>query len=139
MLKNINRDSAGTAFAARTKKLRFIVLHITNSPSGESALTKISPLQNDLTAPLLTLAGAFDKQTTVNDSRLVSLLADIDSSRGVYYPISLYKDKKENPNNDPEEPYAMNWFISQHILERMNVRLHNQPYLDSLVHKILKR
>lgn len=90
VLKNINRDSAGTAFASRAKKLRFVALHITNSPLGESALTKVSPLSNDLAAPLLTLAGAFDKQTTVNDSRLVSLLADIDSSRGVYYPISLY-------------------------------------------------
>ena len=139
MIQNINKDSVGTAFAARARKLRFVVLHITNSPSGESALTKVSPLQNDLTAPLLTLAGAFDKQTTVNDSRLVSLLGDIDSSRGVYYPISLYKDKKENPRNEPEEPYAMNWFISNHIIERMNVRLHHQPYLDSLIHKILKR
>jgi hypothetical protein len=139
VIRNINTDSTGTAFGARAKKLRFIALHITNSPSGESALTKVSPLSNDLSAPLLTLAGAFDKQTTVNDSRLVSLLADIDSSRGVYYPISLYKDKKENPNNEPEEPYAMNWFISQHILERMDVRLHNQPYLDSLINKIFKR
>jgi len=139
VIRNINKDSAGTAFAVRTKKLRFVVLHITNSPSGESALTKVSPLQNDLTAPLLTLAGAFDKQTTVNDSRLVSLLADIDSSRGVYYPLSLYKDKKENPTNEPEEPYAMNWFISEHVLERMNARLHNQPYLDSLINKIFKR
>ena len=139
VIRNINKDSAGTAFAARAKKLRFVVLHITNSPLGESALTKVLPLQNDLAAPLLTLAGAFDKQTTVNDSRLVSLLTDIDSSRGVYYPLSLYKDKKENPNNEPEEPYAMNWFISQHILERINVRLHNQPYLDSLINKIFKR
>ncbi|MEO6456508.1 MAG: hypothetical protein ABIN97_20700 [Ginsengibacter sp.] len=139
VIRNINRDSAGTAFGARAKKLHFIVLHITNSPLGESALKKVSPLQNDLTAPLRTLAGAFDKQTTVNDSRLVNLLADIDSSRGVYYPISLYKDKKENPNNEPEEPYAMNWFISQHILERMNERLHYQPYLDSLIHKLLKK
>ena len=139
VIRNINRDSAGTVFAARADKLRFVVLHITNSPSGESALKKVSPLQNDLTAPLLTLAGAFDKQTTVNDSRLVSLLADIDSSKGVYYPISLYKDKKENPNNEPEEPYAMNWFISEHILERMNVRLHNQPYLGSLINEIVKR
>ena len=94
VIRNINKDSAGTAFAARAKKLRFVVLHITNSPLGESALTKVSPLQNDLAAPLLTLAGAFDKQTTVNDSRLVSLLTDIDSSRGVYYPLSLYKKKK---------------------------------------------
>ncbi|MEP6925988.1 MAG: hypothetical protein ABI834_00060 [Ginsengibacter sp.] len=139
IIRNINKDSAGTALRARAKKLRFVVLHITNSPSGESALTKVSPLQNDLTAPLLTLAGAFDKQTTVNDSRLVSFLADIDSSHGVYYPVSLYKDKKENPHNEPEESYAMNWFISKHNIERMNVRLHNQPYLDSLIHKIFRR
>lgn len=139
VILNINKDSSGTSFGNRAAKLRFVVLHITNSPLGESALTKISPLKNDLAAPLLTLGGAFDKQTTVNDSRLVSLLADIDSSRGVYYPISLYKDKTENPNNEPEEPYAMNWFISDHVIERMNVRLRHQPYLDSLIYKILKR
>ena len=139
VMLNINKDSANTSFGTRAAKLRFVVLHITNSPLGESALTKVSPLANDLAAPLLTLGGAFDKQTTVNDSRLVNLLADIDSSKGVYYPISLYKDKKENPYNEPEEPYAMNWFISEHTIQRMNVRLHHQPYLDSLIHKILKR
>ncbi|MEO7121281.1 MAG: hypothetical protein ABIY62_09290, partial [Ginsengibacter sp.] len=139
VMLNINRDSANTLFGRRAAKLRFVVLHITNSPLGESALKKVSPLANDLAAPLLTLAGAFDKQTTVNDSRLVNLLADIDSSKGVYYPISLYKDKKENPFNEPEESYAMNWFISEHTIQRMNVRLHHQPYLDSLIHKILKR
>jgi hypothetical protein len=139
VMLNINKDGANTSFGRRAAKLRFVVLHITNSPLGESALTKVSPLANDLAAPLLTLGGAFDKQTTVNDSRLVNLLADIDSSKGVYYPISLYKDKKENPYNEPEEPYAMNWFISEHTIQRMNVRLRHQPYLDSLIHKILKR
>ncbi|MEO8412492.1 MAG: hypothetical protein ABI472_02490 [Ginsengibacter sp.] len=139
VMLNINKDSAGTAFGRRAAKLRFVVLHITNSPLGESALTKVSPLTNDLAAPLLTLAGAFDKQTTVNDSRLVSLLADVDSSRGVYYPISLYKNKAENPHNQPEVPYAMNWFISDYTIERMNIRLQHQPYLDSLIHKLLKR
>ena len=139
VILNINKDSAGTDFGKRASKLRFIVLHITNSPLGESALTKVSPLTNDLAAPLLTLGGAFDKQTTVNDSRLVSLLADIDSSRGVYYPISLYKNKTENPHNEPEEPYAMNWFISEHTINRMNIRLHHQPYIDSLIATMLKR
>lgn len=138
-IQNINKDSAGTAMTRRARKIHFVVLHITNSPSGESALKKVSPLKNDLAAPLLTLAGAFDKQTTVNDSRLVSLLADIDSSRGIYYPISLYKDKKENSHNEPEESYAMNWFISQHVINRMNDRLQHQPHLDSLIHKILGR
>jgi len=138
-ISKINKDSVSTVFGARAAKLHFIVLHITNSPLGESALTKVSPLMNDLAAPLLTLAGAFDKQTTVNDSRLVNLLSDIDSSRGVYYPISLYKNKKENPNNEPEEPYAMNWFISEHTIHRMNVRLHHQPYLDSLIYTMLNK
>ena len=138
-ISKINKDSVGTAFGARAAKLHFVVLHITNSPLGESALTRISPLVNDLASPLLTLAGAFDKQTTVNDSRLVNLLSDIDSSRGVYYPISLYKNKKENPNNESEEPYAMNWFISEHTIHRMNVRLHHQPYLDSLIHTMLTK
>jgi hypothetical protein len=139
VILKMNKDSVGTLFGARAAKLRFVVLHITNSPLGESALTKVSPLTNDMEAPLLTLAGAFDKQTTVNDSRLINLLSDLDSSKGVYYPISLYMNKAENPNNVPEEPYAMNWFISNHTIERMNVRLHQQPNLDSLIRNLLKK
>lgn len=139
VILKINKDSAGTEFGKRAAKLRLVVLHITNSPLGESELKKVSPLKNDLMAPLLTLAGAFDKQTTVNDSRLVNLLSDIDSSRGVYYPISLYESKAENPTNAPEESYAMNWFISEHTLERMNIRLQQQPYLNSLIRKIVKK
>ncbi|HVZ98036.1 MAG TPA: hypothetical protein VG847_14235 [Chitinophagaceae bacterium] len=138
-IQHVNKDSTGTSFARRAARLRFVVIHITNSPLGEASLKKVSPLTNDLAAPLLTLAGAFDMQTTVNDSRLVNLLKDIDSSRGVYYPISLYKSKAENPNNEPEEPYAMNWFISQHTLNRMNDRLHHQPALDSLIARLTKK
>ena len=135
----INKDSAGTAFAQRAAKLRFVVLHITNSPLGESELLKVQPIKNDLAAPLITLAGAFDKQTTVNDSRLKNLLLDIDSSKGVYCPINLYMDKTENPSGKPEESYAMNWFISKHTLDRMNERLKHQPHLDSLIQAITKQ
>lgn len=135
----INKDSTGTSFGSRAAKLRFVVIHIINSPLSEASLTRVSPLTNDLAAPLLTLAGAFDMQTTVNDSRLENLLHDIDSSKGIYYPISLYKTQKENPKNLPEESYAMNWFISEHTLTRMNVRLHHQPHLDSLIATLTKK
>ncbi len=135
-IQHINKDSLGTTFGKRAAKLRFVVIHITNSPLAEASLKKVSPLTNDLAAPLLTLTGAFDMQTTVNDSRLVNLLKDIDSSRGVYYPISLYPSKTEPPDS---EPYAMNWFISQHTLNRMNYRLQHQPALDSLITRLAKK
>ncbi len=90
-----------------------------------------------MSAPLLTLVGAFDKQTTVNDIRLQHLLKDIDSARGVYYPIRLYKDKSENMDTAKENPYVMNWFISDTTRKRMDARLIKQPKLDSLIKSLL--
>jgi hypothetical protein len=102
-------------FRRRYDKLKFIVLHITNSPVGSALLEPVSPFKNDLSAPLLTMAGAYDKQTTVNDKRLENFLKDLDPGKGVYYPIHLYKNGNE-AQPEREEPYAMNWFISDTTL-----------------------
>lgn len=119
-------------FRRRYGKLKFIVLHITNSPIGSALLEPVSPLKNDLSSPLLTMTGAFDKQTTVNDKRLENFLRDLDPGKGVYYPIHLYKNGNE-AQPEREEPYAMNWFISDTTLKRMDKRLNTHPALNYLI------
>ena len=131
-----------------------MVLHITNSPLDEPDLEKVAPLTNDLTAPMLTILGAYDMQTTVNDKRLENFIIDLnhhyDSSytgfkSAAYLPVDLYNNPKINPadtlpyKRDPSDtlpsngPYAMNWFISKDVRMRMDKRLDRQPVLDSLV------
>jgi hypothetical protein len=96
-----------------------------------------------LLAPLLTIVGAYDMQTTVNDSRLINYINDINrysTNRADYTQISLYNDAQEwksNPLNNrfkKDPPYAMNWFMSDTTLHRINNRLQNNSKLDSLIH-----
>ena len=90
------------------------------------------PLKNDMAAPILTIVGAYDMQTSVNDERLRNFLKDIDSmgpSKAAYYPIHLYAEYFERPIDSAtgkrmkEEPYPMNWFISDTMRHRMDKRL----------------
>jgi hypothetical protein len=120
------------------------VLHIVNSPVNvdSSNIKKVAPIKNDLLAPVLTIVGAYDKQTTVNDGRLINFLKDINaytSNRADYTQISLYKDSTEW-RLDPlskvckEEPsYPMNWFISQTIQKRIDHRLRTEPALQAVI------
>ena len=135
--------STDTVLKKRMKKLHFTVIHITNSPVGVAALNPVSPLRNDLMSPVLTILGAYDMQTTVNDRRLDNFLQDI-NRMGVcagdnYYPVHLYLDSKEKKAAraiDPkfrEVPYSMNWFISDTTLKRMDKRLQTSYGLDSLI------
>lgn len=126
---------------SRVSKLHFIVLHITNSPVGVVPLVEVSPLKNDLSSPMLTILGAYDMQTTVNDKRLINYVKEIDRDStcqsAEYYPIHLYKEVSERVNKEPmEDPYAMNWFISDTTLRRMDHRLLTQPKLKALVNRI---
>ena len=124
----------------RTKKIRLVVLHITNSPQGDPILRNVTPLSNDLAAPILTIMGAYDMQTTVNDRRLDKFLADVNSNRdsnsihsAVYYPIHLYTGPGERRDSITRGPYAMNWFISADVRNRMDLRLQRQPSLNKLL------
>jgi predicted acylesterase/phospholipase RssA len=124
----------------RAKKLRLVVLHITNSPQGDALLKNVTPLNNDLAAPVLTILGAYDMQTTVNDRRLDKFLADVNSSKdtgtirsAVYYPIHLYTGPGERSDSSSRGPYAMNWFISANVRDRMDIRLNKQPKLQQLI------
>jgi hypothetical protein len=128
----------------QVSKLRFKVLHITNSPviHDSTYLTSVAPIKNDLLAPVLTIVGAYDMQTTVNDRRLMNFIDDvpaISQSKADYTQIPLYKDTAEW-NHDPlryryaaEPAYAMNWFMSDTTTRRIDARLAKHPLVDSLI------
>jgi len=128
--------------AARVSKLHFKILHVLNSPvTGElSNIQPVAPIKNDLAAPLLTIIGAYDMQTTVNDGRLINFLKDINNysvNKADYIPISLYLEKWELADHPElkdkaEAPYAMNWFMSDTTLNRIDQRLATHPALNRL-------
>lgn len=143
---NIARDDSmhNGELYKRIKRLHFKVLHIVNSPVtlDSSNIKKVPPISNDLLAPILTIVGAYGMQTTVNDSRLINFINDINKYTGNkadYTQISLYEDEaewKQNPLNtrfEKEPSYTMNWFMSDTTLNRINKRLERQPKLDSLI------
>ncbi len=127
------------------RKLHFKVLHITNSPVNldSSNIKKVAPFKNDMLAPILTIVGAYDMQTTVNDGRLINFLKDINNysqNKADYIQIPLYKDSIEWKNDplrerfkDKEPSYAMNWFMSDTTIRRIDKRLANNRKLDSLI------
>ncbi|ULQ55313.1 hypothetical protein KJS94_11740 [Flavihumibacter rivuli] len=127
----------------RMRKLEIIVLHITNSPQGNINPSRIGSFKNDLLSPLLTILGAYDMQTTVNDRRMETYTRDLNKrpdsagvSKARYYPIHLYRDITEPGDQPAKEPYTMNWFISDTTLKRMDKRLNVQPKLNRLLRSI---
>ncbi len=123
----------------RMKKIKIVVLHITNSPQGDARIKPVTPFKNDLISPLLTVLGAYDMQTTVNDMRLLNYTADVDQrpdsvciNKALYYPIHLYSDPTE-PGDKSVGPYAMNWFISDSVRNQMDRRLIIQPKLKRML------
>ena len=131
------------------KKLRFTILHIVNSPVDQDAVLKpVAPIKNDLMSPVLTITGAYDMQTTVNDMRLINYINDINEfggHRANYNRISLYKDSAEFARDSPgakfgaEPSYAMNWFISDTLLRRIDNRLQQNPKLNDLINSFEKK
>lgn len=120
----------------RFSRLSLVVLHITNSPQGSIPLKPIGPFVNDLLAPVLTITGAFDMQTTVNDRRLITYIKDVQSrslqvgiNSATYLPIHLYNDPEIAGDTLANGPYAMNWFISDSVRHQMDRRLQQQPRL----------
>lgn len=142
MIRSIIKISDTTSNAARReqlKKIKIVVLHITNSPQGDARVTPITPFNNDLASPLLTVLGAYDMQTTVNDVRLSNYTADVNNrpdsvpiNKAQYYPIHLYSDPQERGDRS-SGPYAMNWFISDSVRNQMDRRLLNQPKLNRMI------
>jgi len=148
-IENEERVSNGPLYGS-IKKLRFIVLHIVNSPvsADSSQIVPVAPIKNDLMSPVLTIVGAYDMQTTVNDVRLMNYIHDINEFGGhqaIYKRISLYKDSADytlepgGENAATEAPYAMNWFMSDTVLRRIDDRLLRHPGLNSLVDYFTKK
>lgn len=106
-------------------KLRWYVIHITNSSQDPLVLKKVHPVVNDLVSPVQTLIGSYNTQTVVNNLRLIRYLGELNKDT-TYFPISLYE-------KDDSSVYPMNWAISDTTLRRMNNRLEHYPRLDSLV------
>lgn len=134
----------------KIQRLHFKVLHIVNSPvtADSSNIKKVPPIGNDLLAPILTIVGAYGMQTTVNDSRLINFINDINkytANKANYTQISLYEDEaewKQDPLNtrfEKEPSYTMNWFMSDTTLSRINIRLERQPKLDSIIKSMKPR
>ncbi len=145
---NIAQDDSAcnSTLCKQIRRLHFKILHITNSPVNldSTNIKKVPSFKNDLLAPILTIVGAYDMQTTVNDSRLINFINDINNYSGNkadYLQIPLYKDSIEWKQDSlyerfekkGEPSYAMNWFMSDTTLNRIDKRLRNHEKLDSLI------
>ncbi len=115
-----------SSLSSYKNKMEFNVLHITNDPQEELALTQINPFVNDLAAPVKTLLGAYGTQTSVNDFRLKKYIGSLYSDSLHFTTLSLYKEK-DSMN------YTMNWVISNYVLNAMNERLKTYRRLDKLI------
>ena len=138
----ISDTTSNSLLLQRMKKIKIVVLHITNSPQGNIQLKPVTPFKNDLSSPLLTILGAYDMQTTVNDMRLKTFALDVNQrpdsvaiNKAVYYPIHLYSDPTEK-GDISQGPFAMNWFISDSVRNGMDLRLKNQPKLNRMLNGI---
>lgn len=106
-------------------KLKFHLVHVTNTPLDTAELKTIHPLTNDIGAPLLTVLNTYSSQTTVNDQRLINYFRERDNM--VIDPdINLYKNYKSNGIKRDSVHYPMNWVISDYNLQRMNKRVRQE-------------
>lgn len=122
-LQRMISDSLQKDTAHYLRKLRFFVLHTTNSPLEEAVLSKVHPLINDLAAPVKTLVGSYTNQTYVNNLRLLKYLLQINKGDTTYIPFNLYQQNEK-------ELYPMNWVISDSTLRKMNKRLEGYDKID---------
>jgi len=135
MLLELNRiaiDSTDT-LSKTIRKFQFYVLHLSNTPySISSGSTKIHPTLNDLATPILTLAGSFNSQTSVNDARLINYLKELNKERNSYLIFNLYR-------KDTVESISMNWVISDRARNVMLRRVKEKTALDSIVNRLNRK
>jgi len=115
-LERMSKDTTDQPFADQLKNLRFYVIHVANSPYSLSEYKKIHPLVNNLATPLLTLAGSYGSQTSVNDGRLRNYLQEMSDQKGNYTAFNLYL-------KGTVESFPMNWVISKLRLNQMDDRI----------------
>ena len=141
LLISIN-NSPDSVIHSRGRKLALKVLHITNSPQSATPLQPIGPFVNDALAPLLTITGAYDMQTTINDQRFITYIEDVNKrsstegfQRAEYIPIHLYNDPAIKTDTSSKGPYVMDWYISDSVRNQMDRRLLTQPRLQQLLQR----
>lgn len=125
-LQRIITDSLRVNPSHPVRKLRFHVIHTTNSPMEETPVQKVHPLVNDLAAPISTLLGSYSTQTHVNNLRLIRYLLQINEGDTTYIPFNLYEDGEK-------DQYPMNWVISRANLDKMNARLERYAKLNRFI------
>lgn len=108
----VHEDSA---HAELYSKLRFHLVHISNTSLDSVTKKSIHPLVNDLASPLLTVLNTYTSQTLVNDQRLIQFFKRSDNAV-IDEEMNLYVE-------DDSISYPMNWVISDYNLQRMNIRL----------------
>jgi hypothetical protein len=117
MIQNLEKIR-DTSHDSLYKKLRWIVIHVSNSPQSIKNLGSVNSVANDALAPVMAILGTYSEQTDVNDSRLkIYLENNVQDKRKNYYDINLYTEE------DPDEKYSMNWTISQKTRRHMSDRL----------------
>ncbi|HTH57195.1 MAG TPA: patatin-like phospholipase family protein [Cyclobacteriaceae bacterium] len=101
------------------QKIRLKILHVSNAGCKKERVRTINPVVNDLAAPLLTLFGTYEAQTTISDHRLETYLKDAYKLplSAVHTEINLYE-------TDTTTDMPMNWVISNYNLDRMDERVH---------------
>jgi predicted acylesterase/phospholipase RssA len=110
-------------------KLKFYVLHATNSTLEEPTVDKVHPIVNDLFAPVKTLLGAYSAQTHFNNSRLSRYLMSFPEGSAGYIRFNLYRPGEQD--NIP-----MNWVISRENLKKMDERIRSDSSLNALIKKL---
>jgi Ca2+/Na+ antiporter len=118
-----------TLYKKYAGKLKFYVLHATNSPQGDAFLNAVNPLVNDLAAPVKTLVGAYGTQTIVNDRRLWNQLRVMYSDKDHYIKLNLYDPKIKIS-------YPMDWVISDSALAAIKRRLYTNTEISKLAGEI---
>ncbi len=125
MLQEIYKMQRDAATEDPLRKLRFYVVHITNTPYKLTQFDCVHPLTNDLFAPLLTLAGSYATQTDVNDARLSKFMDEWYPSQPSHININLYRDASES--------FPMNWVISARLRRIMKSRVDSMPNLEAII------
>jgi hypothetical protein len=135
MLLELNRIAADSTdpLSKTVRKFQFYVLHLSNTPYADPKQSKkIHPALNDLATPLLTLAGSYNSQTTVNDARLVNYLKELNKERNSYLILNLYR-------KDTIESIPMNWVISDRARELMRSTIDKKKAVDSIIVRLNRK
>jgi hypothetical protein len=121
------RNNAADTLSSSLKKMKFYIIHVSNTEGGEDTYKKIHPFINNLASPLTTLVGSYSSQTNVNDNRLIRYLKDLngDEHSEYYYRMNLFIPGKK-------ESFPMNWVISSKRLKIMEKRPDSIPGIETL-------